>query len=265
MNVFWREVKYYKKSLLFWSLGMALLIWSSMVKYATFQTAGQSVTDLISQFPQSIQTIFGLTGFDLTKASGFYGVMYMYIALMATIHAVMLGAGIMSKEERDRTSEFIFAKPITRNKVITAKIAAGLIGLIVFNIVTLLSSILFINMYSHNFDFINDLYLLIIGLFFMQLIFFFVGTATAAVSNKPKLSASIASAMLLVAFILTYLINFNKDLDYLKYLTPFKYFDAKDILANGNLNIIYIILSLVIVTASVIITYISYSRRDLEV
>jgi ABC-2 type transport system permease protein len=265
MNIFWREIKYYKKGLLFWSLGMALLIWSSMIKYSTFQTAGQSVTDLISKFPQSIQTIFGLTGFDLTKASGFYGVMFMYIVLMVTIHAAMLGAGIMSKEERDRTSEFIFVKPVTRNKVITAKIMAGLVGLIAFNIVTLLSSILFINLYSHTLDFINDIYMLMAGLFFMQLIFFFIGTATAAISKKPKLSASIASAVLLVTFILTYLISFNNDLDYLKYLTPFKYFDAKDILAHHSLDIVYMSLSLVIVAVTTLVTYVSYNNRDLEV
>lgn len=265
MNIFWREMKFYQKSLVFWGFGMAVLIWSSMVKYAAFQTAGQSVTDLISQFPQSIQTIFGLTGFDLTKASGFYGVMFMYIALMATIHATMLGAGIMSKEERDRTSEFIFTKPITRNRVITAKIMAGLAGLIVFNIVTLLSSIVFINIYSHTLDFVGNIYTLMIGLFFMQLIFFFVGTAVAAISKRPKLSASIASAVLLIAFILTYLINFNRDLDLLKYLTPFKYFDAKDILNNSGLDAIYVALSLIIVVITTVITYTSYNNRDLEV
>ena len=138
-------------------------------------------------------------------------------------------------------------------------------GLIAFNVVTLLSSILFINLYSHNLDFINDIYLLMAGLFFMQLIFFFIGTATAAISKKPKLSASIASAVLLVAFILTYLISFNSDLDFLKYLTPFKYFDAKDILMNHGLDVIYISLSLLIVAIAVVITYVSYNNRDLEV
>lgn len=244
---------------------MMVLIWSSMVKYATFQTAGESITDLISQFPQSIQTIFGLTGFDLTKASGFYGVMFMYIALMATIHAVMLGAGIVSKEERDRTSEFLFVKPVTRFKITTAKIMAGVVNLVIFNIITFLSSIFFINLYSKDSPFINDIIILMVGLLFMQFIFFLIGTAVAAVSKKPKLSASVSSAFLLLAFIMTYLINFNKDLDFLKYFTPFKYFDAKDILASGSLDLMYILISLGIIIVSVVVTYKFYSARDLEV
>lgn len=265
MNVFFREFKFYRKGMLFWSIGMMFLIWSSMVKYNTFKGAGQSATDLISQFPQSIQTIFGLTGFDLTKASGFYGVMFMYIALMATIHAVMLGAGIISKEERDRTSEFIFVKPITRGRVLKSKIFSGLISLLIFNIVTFVSSVFFISIYSSDSPFIYDIFILMVGLFCLQLLFFFIGTAVAAVSKKPKISASIASAVLLLTFILTYLINFDKDFDILKYLTPFKYFDAKDILANGSLDPVYLSISLVLVVVMIVITYTSYNNRDLEV
>lgn len=265
MNVFWREIKFYRKGLIFWSLGMIILVWSSMVKYSTFQSSGQSVSELISQFPRSIQTIFGMTGFDLTKVSGFFGVMFMYIALMATIHAVMLGAGILSKEERDKTSEFIYVKPVTRNKVISAKILAGLVQIAVFNLVTLLSSIYFVKVYSHSDEFFGDIFLLIMGLAFLQLIFFFVGTAVAAVSRRPKSSASIAASVLLLAFILTYFINFNADLDFLKYFTPFMYFDAKDILANQSLNIFCIGGSTVLISVLIITSYISINTRDLDV
>lgn len=262
MNIFTRELKFYRKGLFFWCLGMFILIWSSAVKYETLKSAGQSITDLIGQFPQSVQTIFGLTGFDLTTQSGFYGVMYMYIALTATIHAVMLGAGILSKEERDRTSEFLYVKPITRGKVVSAKLMAGLINILVINIFTFILSIL---LFSKDPSFINSIFILMVGLLFLQVIFFFVGAMIAAVSRLPKLSASIASAILLVTFIITYLINFDVNLDFLKYITPFKYFDAKDILASGSLDLVYVLISVAIVVIMTIVTYRSYNDRDLKV
>ncbi len=265
MNVFLRELKFYRKGLIFWCIGMVFLVWSSMVKYDTFQAAGESITDLIAQFPQSVQTIFGLTGFDLTKASGFFGVMFMYVALLATVHAVMIGAGIISKEERDRTSEFLFVKPVARWRVVTSKIMAGLANLIVMNIVTLVSSIFYVDMYSKDPSFTGDIITLMFGLFFLQLIFFFVGTVIAAVSSRPKHSASIAAGIMLFAFILTYVINFNADFDYLKYLTPFKYFDAKDILENGSLELMYVLISITQISVMTIITYVAYSARDLDV
>jgi len=236
-----------------------------MVKYETLLGAGDSANNLIKQLPSSIQAIFGLTGFDLMKVSGYFGVMFMYIALMATIHAVLLGADIISKEERDRTSEFLFVKPILRSKIISLKIMAGLVCLVIFNILTAASSVYFVNLYGKDTSITVDIVNLMVGLFFMQLIFFFIGTAVASVIKKAKISSSIATAVLLMAFILTFFINMNQDLDNLKYFTPFKYFDAKDILANGSLDIFYVILSSFIVLAMIGLTYRVYSKRDLSV
>jgi len=265
MNLFFRELKSYRNGLIFWCLGMAVLVGSGMAKFATIQTTGQSVTDLISQFPQSIQTIFGLTGFDLTKASGYFGVLFMYIALMATVHAVLLGAGIISKEERDKTSEFLFVKPISRFRVITVKLSAGLINLIILNLATFGSSIYFIDYFSKGQSYIGDVAILMVGLLFLQLIFFFIGTMVAAVNEKPKSSASIATAILLFTFVLTFLININIKLDQLKYLTPFKYFDARDLMANGHLDSVYVTISLILIAFTIFLTYRSYDDRDLQI
>ena len=106
------------------------------------------MNELFAQMPKSMQTIFGIGTFDLSKASGYYGMLFLYLLLMATIHAAMLGADIISKEERDKTSEFLLVKPISRNKIITSKLLAALINIIIFNIITLVSSIIIVGKYS---------------------------------------------------------------------------------------------------------------------
>ena len=63
--------------------------------------------------------LLGFSDLDLSKVSGYYGMLFIYLLLMATIHAAMLGATIIAKEERDKTSEFLFVKPVSRSKVIT--------------------------------------------------------------------------------------------------------------------------------------------------
>lgn len=264
MNIFFRELKFYSKSLVFWSVGMLALIFSSMVKYSAFQSSGSSINDLVAQFPQSVQTILGLNGFDITQAIGFFGMLFMYLALMITIHAVLLGAGIISKEERDKTSEFLLTKPISRVKIITSKIAAGLVSLVIINLVTLGASIYFIEYFEHNNADTKNIFILIVGLFIMQLIFFFIGTAVAAISKKPKSATSIATAGLLTTFIMTFLVNINHSFDNLKYLTPFKYFDAKDILASQNLDLVYVLISIIIIAALITSTYIFYKKRDMK-
>ena len=98
MNIFKRELKAHRWGLLFWSLGMISLVASGMAKFAAYEQAGQSVEDIMAALPKAVQVIFGLSGFDLTKASGFYGILFLYVAVMAAVHAVLLGSGLVSKE-----------------------------------------------------------------------------------------------------------------------------------------------------------------------
>jgi ABC-2 type transport system permease protein len=71
-------------------------------------------------------------------------------------------------------------------------------------------------------------------------------------------------SIMLFTFVLFYLVNLNESLNPLKYLTPFKYFDAAVLMKDG-LDPVFVTLSLVIVVLGIAGTYYFYSRRDLSV
>lgn len=265
MNIYLRELKAHRKALLFWSIGMIFLVASGIAKFAAYKTNGGSISSIVDQFPKTMQIIFGINGFDLTKASGYYGVLFLYIALMATVHAVLLGAELIAKEERDRTSEFLFTKPVRRDQAITAKLLAGLTSLVIINVVTFISSLYFVGYFAKGQNITHYILLLTGALFMMQLIFFSIGAAVAGILKKPKASASISSSILMVTLILMFLINLNGKIDALKYLTPFKYYDAAAILASNSLDWIYIVISAAVTAAAVYATYYFYTRRDLGI
>ena len=265
MNLFGREIRAYKKGLFFWSLAMVFLVSSGLAKFAAYSTGGQSLSGLLDQFPKSIQTIFGLTGFDLGAISGQYGILFSYIAITATVHAVLLGADIISKEERDRTSEFLFVKPVSRARVISSKLLAGLFNLVVLNVVTMATSVYFVGYFGHGAGLGTQIWLFMAGLLGLQLLFFGVGTMAAAIVKKPKASAGLASAALLVTYLLTYVVALNPNLAGLKYLTPFAYFDARQLLVDQALDPVFVGLSILLVAVTVGTTYLSYSRRDLNI
>lgn len=265
MNIYLRELKSHKLALIFWSIGIIALVASGMAKFAAYANTGQSIVDLMNQFPKSIQTIFGLSGFDLAKAIGFYGVLYMYIALMASIHASLLGSDLISKEERDKTAEFLFVRPISRIAVVTSKLLAGLTNIVILNIVTLISSVYFVHYFGSGETFTGTILVLMAGLLFLQLIFFSIGAGVAGISKKSKTASSVATSILMLTFFLMMFINFNDKLDFLKYLTPFKYFEALPIMNSGGLDAMYVMLSTAIVAAMITVTYRSYSKRDLEI
>lgn len=264
MNIFWRELKANRKALIIWSIGVIFLIAGGMGKYAGMSASGQSMNDLLAQKPQSLKAVLGMGYFDLTKATGYYGVLFLYLAMMATIHAAMLGANIIAKEERDKTTEFLFLKPVSRSTVITYKLAAALINIALFNLIVFLSSYLIVRYYSQGEDVLGIISRLMAGMFILQLIFLFIGTAMAAMSKHPRSTPTLAAVVLLLTFVLSIAIDLNSRIENLKYLTPFKYFDAKNLMTTG-IEPGYLILSLVIIAALFWATYASYKNRDLNV
>jgi ABC-2 type transport system permease protein len=265
MNIFFRELKSHRNSLIFWSAGMFALVYASMVKYGALSKAGQSINGLMSSFPKSVQMIFGISGFDLTKADGYYGVLFLYIALMATIHAMTLGADIIGKEERDRTSEFLFPKPVSRAEIVTPKLLAALTNLIVFNAVTWVSSVIIVSQYQKDGGVNHEISVLMLGLFFLQLIFLSIGAVLASASRKPKMASESGMAILLFTYILAILVNMSDKIEWLKYLTPFKYFDAKSMIDTGRIDPVFTVLSIAIITILISGTYFFYRKRDLQV
>ena len=265
MNVFMIEMKAHRKSLIIWCVAMLLMVGSGMSKYDVYSTSGQSINDVMGKLPKVVQAIFGIGAFDLSKASGFYALLFLYLVLMTTIHAAMLGANIIAKEERDKTTEFLMVKPISRDKIITAKLSAAFVNIIILNIVTLISSIAIVGYFSKGESVNSDIVLLMAGMFILQLMFMFIGTALAAVSKKPKTAPAVATGIILAAYLLSTAIDINIKLESLKYFTPFKYFEAKNLIPSGAFEPVYVILSILIIAVSLSTTYVFYRKRDLNV
>lgn len=244
---------------------MVFLVASGIAKFYGYTSTGSSsITEVLAMFPHSMQVLFGLNGFDLTTPGGVYGILFMYIIVTAAIHAVLLGTDLLSKEERDKTADFVFSKPVSRASVVTQKLLAGIVNIIVVNLVTLTSSLYFIAYFSKSTAGTNDVLLMDAALFIAQLLFFFVGAGVAAASKKPKSASGVATAILLVSFILYFVINLSGHVDFLSYLTPFKYFDAHNLLHDHGFNPVYITLSALITVSAAATTYIAYRRRDLS-
>jgi len=75
----------------------------------------------------------------------------------------------------------------------------------------------------------------------------------------------IASLGLFLTFLLWYVVNMEERLDFLKYFTPFKYFDAANLMADHALDPVFVVLSVVIIALAVFATYRFYAARDLTV
>lgn len=265
MNIFFREMKANRKSLLLWLAGLLFMVVGGMGKFSGAAASGQSMNDLVKQMPRALQAIIGVGTFDLTTVRGYYGMLFIYLLIMATIHAAILGANIISKEQMDRTSEFLFVKPISRSKIITWKLAAATANILIFNIATGILSVVMVNYYEKSESITGDILKLLVGMFILQIMFLLIGTGIAAISKNTKIPASAATGILLATYMLSLGIDMNEKLDFLKYLTPFKYFDAKNLMFGGAFEPVFLVLSIGIIVILLNVTYMFYKKRDLNV
>ena len=178
---------------------------------------------------------------------------------------MLLGSTILSKEERDRTAEYLFTRPVSRRQVIGSKLVASFINIVILNVITSITLLANSSNYAKDNNFYKFLALLGLSTFIFQMVFLSIGMLVSSISKKSKQSGSISVSILVITFLISSLVNMVGKVDYLKYITPFKYFEASKILDNLKLEPEFLILSLAIIVVGIAGTFIFYPSRDLSI
>ncbi len=264
MNIFIKELKANRKALIIWSVCMFLLVMSGMGKYTAYSSGGAS-SAVFDKLPETMKVLLGLGNFEVTKLSGFFAFLFPYIEITAAIHAALLGSSIIAKEERDKTTEFLIAKPVSRNVIITAKLLAALVNVTILNIVSLLSSFAIVSTFDTGEDISGEILILHVSMIFVQLIYLSLGATLAAFMRKSKKSGTTATNILLVGYIITKITGLVEHLDFLNIFAPFNYFSLEKAVYGEGLSIIISLLCLVLVAVFLTLTYYFYQKRDMNI
>jgi ABC-2 type transport system permease protein len=264
MNIFVREVRSNLRSLLIWGVIVVLFVAIGVSKFSAYY-GNPEMLAILDDMPQAVLTAFSFQAFNLTTISGFFGVMFTYFALLLSVAAAMWGSDTISKEERDKTVEFSLTLPVTRGRVVTAKALAALVNCIGLLLITWGASVISAGRYHPDSEFYRFLGLLMLAVFIMQLIFLAIGIFLGCAMKQYRRAGSVAVSLLLGTYFLSVISSLNEKLDFLKYLSPFKYFDAGLLLRESRFDVVFVGLSLAIILASMVGAYVSYARRDLYI
>lgn len=263
MNLFIRECKSNIKTFSFWCIGIIFLIIASAGK--TTSMVGQSdagVNELLEQLPKSVQTVFGVGVVDYSTAIGVFAIVFTYIALIAAFHAASLGVSIFGKEERDKTFEFLYVKSRSRNTILADKLCSALCQLFLLNAVSFLIAVVSVKIIFDD-NIVSDFLPMMIGLFFIQLVFFGFGLLMSMLCVRMKTASNISMGLVLVTFLMSIAADFSEKIEWLGYLTPFKYFDGKEVLTQG-LSQQYILACAIVALLCISASFILHQRRDLH-
>jgi len=264
MRIYLRELKANFKSLLIYTGVVGFFVVVGFQKFSAY-VENPEILEVLDSMPAAMLESFNMNAFNLTTVEGFFGVMYAFVALIMGIAAVMWGSEIISKEERDRTVEFALTLPVKRSTLITAKAAAALTNCLLLALATWGMNAASANAYDPEPGFYKFLFQGISALVVLQVIFLTVGLFIGSAMRQHKRAGSMAISVLLGTYFFSVIAGLKEEWEFLKYLTPFKYFDPALILRESRVEAVFLWISLGIILACLVGAYITYQKRDLYI
>jgi len=264
MRIYFRELKSNFKSLLIYIAIVGFFVVIGFSKFSAYAENPELIA-VLDTMPEALLESFNMNSFNLTTVSGFFGVMYAFLGLILGIAAAMWGSDIISKEERDKTVEFSLTLPVKRSTLITAKAAAAFTNCILLALAAWGMNWISAGKYNPEPEFYEFLSLGMVTLVIMQMIFLALGLFLGSALKQHKRASSMAVSILLGTYFFSVIAGLKEEWEFLKYFTPFKYFDPVDIMNESKIGMDYLWLSLGIIAVSLVGAYLSYSRRDLYI
>ncbi len=264
-NMFLHEFKRNRLSLILWSVSIILLLALMMAIFPVIAEDREGlITTMKALMPEQLMEAFGLTRIDVTTVLGFYTMdPYITVVLFGSIYAFMLGAGILLKEGKDKTIEFLLSKPIKRHEIITSKLLVFISNITIFNLLIGVSLVVLFAIFDDKGYNFSVFLLLILGPFLIQILFGCLGFLFVAIKKKNTSVLAPGLGLIMVTFFFNKISNAAERFEFLKYVSPFEYVDPTDILIYEKLNTNYLILIFGIIAVSVGGTYYFYQKKDI--
>lgn len=264
MNIIKHEFKANLIALILWTISLVSIIFLVSFEFEVFQ-GNQEIQDFMEQpVFQQFYSALGAGNVNIMSPEGFLSLLSIYIYLPLAIHAGLLGAGIISKEEKNKTAEYLFTLPVSRTQVLLSKFIAGFIYILAANIIVNGSATLIFGRFETSDTYYQFLRNLSIGVFITQLIFFAVGVGLASTLRDYKKSGSITVGILLGTYMLSVLSNMVEQANFLRFFTPFRYFGAPEMIDN-EFSLVYIIISIILIATGISSLFYFYRKRDLYI
>lgn len=265
MALFRYEMRTNGRSWLIWALALGALVLLMMSIYPSFLQDSAHVEAMMESFPEAFSKAFGLDKLSIVDVLGFYAVeVYFMIILFGSLYAATLGAGILAKEEDEKTIEFLLALPHSRssilvNKLLTVVVLLALLNLVV-GLTTFISFAVFeVGQYSG-----AQLTKLVLAPFFIHAAFALIAFGMSLIFVRRKAAVSTAMGLVVGLYFVNVLATLSERFQALRYLSPFYYVEATTIMEHG-LEPLKILVLLAVSVAAAAISFYHYGRRDIVV
>ncbi len=141
-NLLIKDLKNNLKGSIIISLAVTFYIIFSMSMYSIIQENFAKIFDLYSAIPESLRLAFNFHINQWDSVLVFYVTYFVYyIPVIVGCYSIFLGTKLLSKEEQNKTAEFLLSRPVSRGQVVSSKLLTFFIHVLSINLFAFLAAL----------------------------------------------------------------------------------------------------------------------------
>lgn len=255
------ELKQGRTALVIWTASIAFLMVICILMFPEMKQEMDSVSDMFASMG-SFTEAFGMDRINFGTLLGFYAVECGNIlGLGGAFFASLIAITVLAKEEKERTAEFLLTHPVSRVRIVTEKLTAVLIQIVLMNAVIWALSAASIAIIGEDIPW-KELNLMHLSYFLLQIELAGICFGLSAFLRRGGLGIGLGLAT--VMYFLNIVANISDSAEFLKYITPFGYTEGADIVANGSLDIAMVLLGMAYTAIGIAAAYWKYCKKDIQ-
>jgi ABC-2 type transport system permease protein len=264
-NLYTKELKRNRKNLITWSLIVVAFTLLILAIFPSMEGMGEDLTKMMDKLPAEISKALGVDAQTWSSIIGFYSTYYgIYIILLIGIFTTSTGATIISKEEKEGTSEFLMTKPISRKTIfVTKMMSLFTLTMFIYVVQTVFAIMGFCAFGGGNVDWNAFTIMHVHGL---ALILFFTTTGVLlSMYFKPKKNfMGMVVGIISGSYFLDAISKIAESVEWLGYVSPFHYlsFSVND--PKYSVSITGAIFLLFLGGGVLFLAYRSYREKDIN-
>ena len=261
MTLVKHELRRGKTSFLIWTASIGFLLVICIFLFPEMKGQMDNVNDMFASMG-SFTAAFGMYRLNFGTLAGFYAVECgNVLGLGGAFYAALCAVGILSKEEKDKTAEFLLTHPISRKRIVTEKLIAVLIQITAMNLLIYAFAVGSIAAIGETIPW-KEISLLHLAYYLLQLELAGICFGISAFLRKG--SAGVGLGIATMMYFLNLIANIAEVAEFLKYITPFGYCEGADIVSSGSLDSVRVVIGAVMGIGGIVIAYLKFTRKNIH-
>ena len=260
MTILRHELKQNRTSFWIWTAVISFMIGVCVFIYPEMKGEMESISDVFSDMG-SFSAAFGMDQINFGTLLGYYSIECGNVLGMGgAFFAAICGAGVLAKEEKERTAEFLLTHPVSRRKIITEKLISVMLQIVVLNVIVFAVVIAGMAAIGETIPW-EEMLLLHVAYLLLQIELAGICFGISAFLRRGSVGAGLGVAVTM--YFLNLISNITESAEFLKYITPFAYANGTDIVTEVMLDGKLILNGMAYAIVGLVAAYWKYAKKDI--